>query len=312
MDINDKKPNYALVANTLNVTCDLPVEIIPGHFFQKANDEQIENIQATLDKFSTPNFGRPQLRYEHKAIKNDTSDGYRFESIDDKENWNYYVIQFFGSNNKLHDIELAANILDIGLRFELCFISGGHTWGPSTTTFYNNFPFEDPEPQRLIIEDLKELSAIYNDMENIEEKYPSINQALSMLKSLNSLPPHTEFHILGLFTVIESIITHTPKGAETGDSLTRQIKTKIPLLSHRFSNLIDYKPFFTDVNEDKVWTLLYEYRSNLAHGRTPDFNNALASLKSRNNAESFLRCITKALLRHALIEPQLYMDLQKC
>ena len=58
---------------------------------------------------------------------------------------------------------------------------------------------------------------------------------------------------------------------------------------------------------------MYAYRSAVAHGGIPNFTRGdLAGLKSPNQALKLLKESTKALIRHALSEPQLIVDLRDC
>jgi hypothetical protein len=119
----------------------------------------------------------------------------------------------------------------------------------------------------------------------------------------------TRLYVLGLFGVIESLLTHDPKGGY--DRLTHQIKTKVKLLNERFSTPLDYSAF-DNLPSDKIWKPLYSFRSAIAHGRIPTFDRDLRVLKDERTAVEFLRKAAKTLLRHALEEPQLVLDLQAC
>jgi len=142
--------------------------------------------------------------------------------------------------------------------------------------------------------------------------FPEILRAMNMFDSLSLLPVKSEFHVLGLFAIIEMLITHNPKLEDRGDSITHQMQSKIPLLSRRFDRQLDFSSFFGNATEKKVWAALYKYRSALAHGGVPDFQGDLQILKNANNAKAFLKEVVKALLRHSLQEPQLYRDLRAC
>ena len=133
-----------------------------------------------------------------------------------------------------------------------------------------------------------------------------------MYDSLRMLSPNSEFHVLGLFAIIEMLITHNPKLEDRGDSISHQMQSKIPLLSRRFRRPVDYQSFFPGANEKRVWTAMYGYRSALAHGGVPDFNAKLRILKDAPTSVAFLREAVKALLRHSLVEPKLYRDLRGC
>ena len=109
-----------------------------------------------------------------------------------------------------------------------------------------------------------------------------------------------------LFSVIELLLAHNPQGGY--DSLTHQISTKLPLLQRRFKQPLDYSKFGAD--ETKVWKTLYAYRSTIAHGGRVDFQKALKVLKGPYLVSAFLVDATRAVLRHALIEPDLVLDLR--
>ena len=70
--------------------------------------------------------------------------------------------------------------------------------------------------------------------------------------------------------------------------------------------------FFPNTSESAIWKKLYAYRSNIAHGSKPDFAKELLVLKDDSTAQNFLKLVVKMLLRHSLIEPQLYTDLKEC
>ena len=116
---------------------------------------------------------------------------------------------------------------------------------------------------------------------------------------------------LGYFAILESLLTHQPKPADTIDSITRQVKRKIILLDNRWQPRIDYSPFPKSAPE-RIWSVMYSYRSCLAHGGDPDFKKELHLLVDGNSALRLLRQTVKAVLRPTLVEPQLILDLRNC
>ncbi|WP_298918316.1 HEPN domain-containing protein [uncultured Nostoc sp.] len=156
---------------------------------------------------------------------------------------------------------------------------------------------------------LQDLGSIYQNYQQLDEmKYPDIKEAINMLEELKHISHNSKFKILGLFTIIEFLITHKPINKR--DSITQQVTNKINLLSKRFSKKLDYSQFFLNTPESTVWKKLYAYRSNIAHGDQPDFAKDLLVLKDDFTAKKFLKLVVKMLLQHSLIEPQLYTDLK--
>ena len=133
----------------------------------------------------------------------------------------------------------------------------------------------------------------------------------SQLGQLKRLPYHSPLRFLGYFAILESLLTHAPKPSDPYDSITRQVIKKLTLLDHRWTPKIDYTPF-GDAKPEKVWSRLYSYRSRVAHGGEPDFDGELSVLKNKETALKIVKETTKAVIRQALLEPQLLLDLREC
>jgi hypothetical protein len=110
-----------------------------------------------------------------------------------------------------------------------------------------------------------------------------------------------------------TLITHNPKLDDRGDSITHQMRSKLPLLSRRFYPSLPYTRHFKQMGVDKVWTALYGYRSSIAHGGMPDFSTSkFIALQSAANAKAFLDTTVRCLIKHSMNEPDLYRDLKEC
>jgi hypothetical protein len=138
-----------------------------------------------------------------------------------------------------------------------------------------------------------------------------VKHVARQLQDLDGLPPHSPLRFLGYFAVLESLLTHQPKQTDPYDPITRQVKKKLALLDRRCEPHIDYSSF-AGANTDTVWAKMYAYRSRLAHGSTVDFDTELKLLGSADNALRLIKQTAKAIGRHALIEPQLLVDLRDC
>lgn len=313
MDIKNTK-SFAFITNPLDVKFSKPIEIIAEHTFRKAKNNEIRRIKKLLNELLGSKFyGYP---YEIDILfekQNGNSKSFKPKKLPEGQ-WRYYVIEFKGSNDNIFNLETAANICSTEIHCNVQFIGKSATQYNSTHLFqyFNNLKYIPAEGiETLDEEKLKEIQNIYSKTLVIEKEHPDIKRSVEMFYDLNCLPPQTDLVSLGLFAVIESIITHQPK-TEAGDSLRHQIKTKIPLLSNRFNKKINYSCFLDKSKVDTIWSKLYDYRSIIAHGGKIDFSGKLKILKDKKTVVTFLRDITKLLLRHAILEPQLYMDLRKC
>jgi hypothetical protein len=151
-----------------------------------------------------------------------------------------------------------------------------------------------------------DLKASYEAVTTVAPRYKEIAGAIGNFLSLREIET-SPLYVLGLFAIIESLLTHDPEGGY--DSLGHQIKNKIPLIAKRMEKPIEYMAFgASDIA--KIWSKLYAYRSAIAHGGDADFKNSLKILKSADAAKLFLESAVKRLLRYAMFEPELVCDLR--
>lgn len=310
---------FGFVLNPYVIEATLPFELAPGCFIDKATDEQAQQIKATLAKINSDfNIWKLEDIYEAEATilqKEGGSKSWEFEPLG-KSDWRYYVVVTPDNGHTLHNLHYASSVSNATLEISaLTFFVNDSGRGARPGILHNHFFFYEPQSARRIGEaELRSIAEIYRDYIGLDDKlYPEIPRAMGMLDSLSFIAKNSPFQVIGLFAIIEMLITHNPKLEDRGDSITHQMQAKIPLLSKRFKIPLDYSRFFSDAGEKKVWQGLYGYRSAVAHGGTPDFQSRdLKILKNAQNADSFLREIVKALLRQALKEPQLYKDLRNC
>ncbi|MEH2092169.1 hypothetical protein [Nostoc sp.] len=314
--------SFAFVANLLDVNCNLPFKVIEDCYFQKADSLQIDKIKNYLSDSGhfTQLFRFNLSPYEFVYVEDtnmpqqNTLTGQPLEPQD----WKYYVLNFYDDNSKIYDLSKTANLVEIELDFGLQFIYSKELkiFGIQKNPIYTFNYFHEMNSRLPLVESiddiiLQDLGSIYQNYQQLDEiKYPDIKEAINMLEELKHIPHSSKFKILGLFTIIEFLITH--KSIDTGDSITRQVTNKINLLSKRFSKKLNYCQFFGNTPENTVWKKLYAYRSNIAHGGKPDFAKELLVLKDDLTAKKFLKLVVKMLLQHSLIEPQLYADLKEC
>lgn len=312
---------WTFVLNPILIEADLPFELAPDCFIDKASKEQRIRIKEELSKFSLNAISGPMHRiYENELIIEPIVNGHEFkyEPLQESE-WRYYVVTTPDNGQNNINLHYVSNISDVPLELgALHFYNfGGMGWNQAI--LQNQFEFGNIRTaQRVNKENLIDLSKTYLSFMEIikgisgKDGFPEILRAMRMFDSLRVLPSNSEFHVLGLFSIIEMLITHNPKLEDRGDSITHQMQSKIPLLSRRFERPLSFSNFFVSNAEKKIWAALYAYRSALAHGGLPDFQRELKILKDAKNAKSFLNDVVKALIRHSLREPQLYKDLRGC
>lgn len=306
---------FAPILNAFKLDTAAPVEVFPGHHVQRATNDQITRIRECLEELhSFKGFGTRE-EYECKyVVQVSTTDGSTgtFEQLPESE-WRYNVVTYSSQSSPHHQLALLSNVSDVQLEIPIWL--GEHGFGgyvAKASHYVSTFPRYTEQPPRVNEAMLRDIWDAHEEMLAIEKAFPEIKRALRLFDDLKSLPHESSYEILGLFAIIEMLITHNPKGEDVGDSITHQMKAKVPLLSKRFRRPLTYSEF-GDLPENKVWERLYQYRSMLAHGSVVTFERGdLSALKTPGDALRFLREAVRALLRHSFKEPQLYRDLKEC
>jgi hypothetical protein len=304
----------AFVFNKIRIEAELPFELSENCWLSKATTDQLKHIKEYLEKLTFT--GNPYLRYEYDPVSCEDGNGEAMVHLPEDQ-WRYYVVSSPAdgyTNTILHQLAAISEVpLDLqALTLLEPYCNWGHT--PVHVMRYLVAP-ENSRPVVVtcaMIEDLRALIGLVSEVDNASGDGLDLSKAakaLAMFDASNLLVHHQDAQCLALFSIIEMLLTHKPDAKDPGDSITRQIRNKIPLINRRFDRPIDFGETFA-AKPEKVWTLLYEFRSAIAHGGEPDFEKGLVALGSYEKALNFLVHVVKALIRHSLREPQLMRDLK--
>jgi hypothetical protein len=305
----DDLPRLAFIATPLHVPVPLPVELIPHHSLRRASEQEAASIRETLDAKDMVG----SLVYEAVA----KSEGRSQRSADPRD-WRYFVVEvspeYKGAVNAgIGDIERAAQLTDAAIECGFMFNTEGvrivvnqpgvNVLDASTMLgLYGKYV-------ELTEEAIAEFRDVYTRIEDIAPQIPDIDRAIDSLNRLRAVARGTPLRILGLFAIMESLITHDPH--DMYDSLGHQIRTKMQLLGRRFRKPLRYD-VFSGATAEKVWKKLYACRSCIAHGGQLAFDGDLKILGKLEVVEEFVLSATRRVLQQALIEPELVLDLRAC
>ncbi|MFM0097550.1 HEPN domain-containing protein [Paraburkholderia nemoris] len=312
----------SFVTNLININYEaLPFTFPDGSILDKATPTERESIKIRLEPLISKS-GSLSLGgiFEYQHITTDLADGgysVRTEPLPESD-WKYYVVRYPGTSHLNVNLHYAASVCETPLDLlSFSFSEVSHSWKSEPLQKYFNIG-RHPGLVEVSLDSLNEISSTYELLISTtggvsgKGAFREIIRALQMLDSLNDLPSGSGFLCLGLFAIIEMLITHNPVLEDRGDSITHQMKSKIPLLSRRFDRPLPLSNFFGEATSEKIWSALYSYRSSVAHGGVPDFDKKHRVLVSQDNADKFLLVAVKSLIRHALREPYLYSDLRAC
>ena len=311
---NETPESYAFVANIAGLPPGGPHILAPGHELRRASSEEIAVIRET----ALPLLPGPRAIYQHLWERRWPPERGLVEVLPEAE-WRYFVIAFTGSNVTVSDLEAAFDLtpleLEVVLTFLLTDLGGGRrgiVWhGSRLFQVLQPAPFDMGFFREVLPGDLEAVRDIYSRLHAHDRGVIDVRRLAAQLGDLKTLPHQSPLCFLGYFAILESLLTHRPKPTDPYESMTRQVKKKMALLDGRWSPRLDYRAF-GDTKPETLWAKMYTYRSILAHGGTPSFTGELAVLRSHDDAVRLIREATKAVIRHALREPQLIVDLREC
>jgi len=311
--VSPSRGGFWFVSTLVDVQADLPAVITPNVRLQRATDQQIKELK---DVYPAVGFfghriedGREVDSTKDKTEQMETGEPFKLP----REKWRYFVLAYSGDPEHAYGVK---QIFLLGEPSCTCrtVVITSEEYGEGNRVAWGAEMYAHTKGMRLplvrIITDatLRQVKAAHTGLMKIHKNHPEIPRAIDMLNDLRMVPNHADLYMLGLFAIIELLLTHNPQDRDNADSLTHQVSTKIPLLDKKLPERIDYRPF--TATPAKVWRKLYGYRSKIAHGAKVDFARDFRELKSPDVARDFVQMTCQKLIRHAIQEPDLYEDLK--
>lgn len=316
------KSGFAFIASNLIISGPFPIEILPNHVVRPASDSEIEIIRAFIAK-STPGAHAQWVNYE-SVVKEEKYDGRTALHIDalPRNAWKYWVLAFESGNSLIHEIESMSNLLpvDIDMGFQIYFSQPNQSgeqmgWSIPPMHIIEKYTSHDQifrNAREISANQLKQIGEFWRLHSNLDDRHAFVKSALQTFTALKRVPRSYGLFVVGLFSIIESLITHAPRLTETLDSINHQISNKIILLRKRYTKPILPNAYFLTAAEESIWKKLYSYRSGVAHGSTITFDGELQVLKAHDSVVNFLSDNVRELIVLALSEPEFILDLRKC
>jgi hypothetical protein len=305
---------YALLANVSSIGV-ASFTVAPDLTVRPANQTEAHEIREAIEFYYPMKNRNP---YETEITNRHRPEpGVETMSITElpPNRWRYIVVDHTGGNIRTHAFVEASFFTPWPLELGFGAGNGGGAVSFGTSRGLDR-TIEHPEPEErlLALDDaqLQELSKTFGKWTQYTHSELDLRRAVRQFGEILDLERNSALRYLGLFTIIESLLTHDPKPSDPADSLTRQVMKKMVLLGRRAPNPPHYAESFENAAPDTVWKKLYGVRSCIAHGSDPDFQREFAILRSLENATRFLRLAASLVLRQALEEPGLVADLREC
>jgi hypothetical protein len=314
----------AFIIDPIDVTGALPVELIEGHVFRHATEGEVALLKS---HFREGDFIDAQLRWHlhenDQVARAQAQQTTTWESVPlPRERWRYWVITYEGGNGRLARLSLPFLLLktDFQVGYEI-FFSRPSQGGESRGFLTHGAVVEGRRTPGRGLRDVRTLDAteLLNVREYqrlcsqvLDEECSFIKTAMQNYMNLEHLPALSDMLVVGYVAVIEALITHKPRRAETLDSIGHQVRNKMVLLGKRFGRRISHTEFFSEIELGTMWDKLYGFRSEIVHGMHPTFDGVFQILSSKDAVISYLRDNVKELILTALREPSFVIDLKRC
>lgn len=302
------RDHIAFAMNLLAVPDDC--SLAPGHVLRKANAAEADQIKEIL-RWASPDRGTGHILPWECSLPF-TGSRRRLPRAE----WRYHVLAFRDSSTTLSDLENA--FLLAPLEVEVGFTVTQHTIGYSVQYeadrlfhFLSALDVDQAYIVKLSPSAADDIRSLYDALQHHDHSHLDLHWPVVQLSLLKGQPYASSLRFLGYFALLESLLTHQPRESDPYDSITRQVKTKIALLNNRWIPPLDYSAF-GKTEPARVWGAMYGYRSLVAHGGRANFKGDQKLLRDHDTALRLVRDTVKATIRHALLEPQLLVDLKNC
>ncbi len=320
---------YIWILNVAKVDGD-SVTLAPGCLLRRATQGEVNDLRTLLDHFRARTVPRNPWEVEAIIHPGDTPEEYTIAlSPLPPDTLRYHVLHYDQPSNITAHRLCTASVLGKGLYFDLGYsvtragelAGGGYVppgVGSSRTldrllsgmlTMSEDYYFSSVSSADA--EDLAQTFARL-DAARMDGDAQVVEDAAAAFLSVMEIT-HAEMRLLGLFTILESILTHKPNKDDPHQSIIRQIQNKMTLVSNRMIRPVDVAARLGSTPKTAtLWKSLYELRSAIAHGSHPQFTGALTLLKDQKTAEALVVESVRSLLRQLLWEPMLMRDLRDC
>ena len=315
----------AFLVNFFEPEVKLPMEIVPGMILRRSTEAERKvfepyNEATHFDRQDT-RITRHRIPFGPGPMRTETN-----------EDFQGYVIQFslrqwarYGKEpySMFDRLELAGIVSEASLRpvlvceiqreiKPLFFTHDLHRHSVLRRRFLGKFVKKIP---RLADNDLGEIQELITQIEKRPPEHSFVFEGIDRFKRLELISYESDFHIFGLFTIIEYLLTRAPKLEDKSDSLNRQVASKCPAANKGFAAPVKAEEFFEAMTEERRWKILYGYRSAIAHGGQVDFargynQKGYKELRNRDAVFGYLHQFTQRLLKYSLCEPQVVRDLK--
>jgi len=310
----------AHVANQIQLPNGLPIQFSSNATLRRATADEIDEIDRRLalaNAATSIPLRSFRHHYEHKQVG--TSSSYVPTPLPDKD-WRYHVLDFEGDGLIFLRLQQILVLTEPPVYLAFRTITGltntikgispmqMHILERAERLWWNN-----PNGLLINVEQVLPSYQAWSKLLESQVEFLFVAEAVEKYFDLQRLPPCSDMYLLGLFSIIESLVAHKPRLTENLDSIIHQLVNKLALLDECFIiNSVRAENFFNGIDNKKAWKKLYQFRSQLAHTSSSPLSAELVTLISKEIILSFVDSKTKELIRFAISQPKILHHLKEC
>lgn len=156
---------------------------------------------------------------------------------------------------------------------------------------------------------------LLNNFNQIDSHFPNVIKSLDDFFKIGEISNYSVFKIVSYFACLELLLVDN--NYDRPKSIKLQLESKLNLLNNRIDQPVVVSKYIKvpdTITLGKIISIIYTYRSSIAHGESVVFEKKLEVLNKTSNLKIifFLRTVLKRILIYALKEPQMIIDLKKC
>ena len=322
------KHSYIFIGDLVETDDQLPINLFEDYYLKKASVNQQKVIKKFVESY-TDILAFKINKYE-SCFKINNNNGYDIFPLEEVE-WKYFVIEHSNKQAKQELQQIfSLSSLDLTILFEAVFTEE-NVYSDSSVpgliqsqllilNYFHDSLFQNlhlPEIKRITKQSLEEIRKINLLLSQLDKtKFTFIEKALNDFVSIKDISIRSPFKVLSCFSILELLLTTFRVRTSSDSSISSQLQKKINLLNNLFENKIDIQSYFRGSDTNTIETVidkLYQYRNDIAHGNSSDFEKDLCIFKQQqNNILPFLYDLIRQVLITSLQRPQLISDLKEC
>ncbi len=307
-------------ASHVSLIGNLPQEIAPNAIIRRASTNEIAEFdRRNALAASAISINSHSYRHKYEEVVNGTSTTY-VPKLLPEANWRYWVIEYEGDGLIFNRIEqlLTLSMPSVYLSFATITglsspLEGTRPLSPHILERVESLWWNGYRENPIDVSKLVHLCSHLQTLSNLDAQDIFVLDALHKFFDLQRLPSRSDMYCLGLFSIIESLLAHSPRLNESLDSINHQLVNKLQFLNAEIiDSPIDSSTYFPVIGHDKLWKKLYAYRSQIAHTSQRSLSSEFQALRSAQCITDFVEANTKELMILALKKPSFLRYLRAC